>query len=687
VAQPAADLAETAIRPIPRIQPAPGRPSPPTPPDAAKQPAAAKEPAGHEQVSAYRPSTEISQPTPVSGRIAGYLLEEQIGQGGMAIVYRATDERLGRHVALKLLAPAIAQDGGFRQRFIRESRAAAAVDHPNIIPIYEAGEKDGALFIAMRYVQGGDVRSLLEHQGPLPAGQTWSIISQVASALDAAHVHGLVHRDVKPANMLLDGSPGSAGRCWTPAGRGEHVYLSDFGISKQPLSSAITMTGQFVGTLDYIAPEQISGRDIDGRADLYSLACATFELLSGTPPFRQEHQLALVKAHLSDDPPPVTSRQPGLPAAVDQVLAMAKSRDLRYSTCAQFAADLGRSLDLLPGRPEPPSPPGRPKTELAAPRPSVAAAYPSAPVAPSERSRLEQEARFYGPGRPYFAQRPANPTPAPQPYQAPQPGTGGSAPGGHSPGGYPPGGHASGGYTPGGHAPGGYAPGGYRAGGSGWPSQPPAQSGRRRSRGKVIAAILAAILIVAAAAGGGVFLARQHHGNGSAPPTTPATSAPASPSRSGRPSPSASGSAAARQQASAVSSLLATGAGRSQALSSATTAVQNCENLAGDVAQIRRVRDQRQREFRRAQALTMTALPNGPQMQADLTQALSASLDADSDYLVWAQSQQADCVLGSVSQTALAADTLAVTFKNNFLRLWNPVARQYGYAPASQGSI
>ncbi len=236
-----------------------------------------------------------------SQRLAGYLLEEQIGLGGMAVVYRATDERLGRRVALKLLAPALAQDTGFRQRFIRESRAAAAVDHPNIIPIYEAGETDGALFIAMRYVQGGDVRSLLERESPLSPDRVWSIVSQVASALDAAHEHDLVHRDVKPGNMLLDAS---GGRGWTPAGQFEHVYLSDFGISKQQLASAaLTQTGQFVGTLDYIAPEQIESQRIDGRADQYSLACAAFELLAGTRPFRKDTQLGLITAHLTDPPP------------------------------------------------------------------------------------------------------------------------------------------------------------------------------------------------------------------------------------------------------------------------------------------------------------------------------------------------------------------------------------------------
>jgi serine/threonine protein kinase len=157
-------------------------------------------------------------------RIAGYLLEEQIGQGGMAVVFRALDERLGRRVALKILAPALAADEAFRQRFIRESRAAAAVDDPHIIPVLDAGEAGGALFIAMRYARGGDVRSLVDQLGPLPAGRAAEIISQVASALDAAHGSGLVHRDVKPANMLLDADGGRD--------RPDHVYLSDFGLSK-----------------------------------------------------------------------------------------------------------------------------------------------------------------------------------------------------------------------------------------------------------------------------------------------------------------------------------------------------------------------------------------------------------------------------------------------------------------------
>ena len=169
-------------------------------------------------------------------RIAGYVLEEQIGRGGMAVVFRAVDERLGRRVALKILAPALAADEAFRQRFIRESRAAAAVDNPHIIPVFEAGEADGILYIAMRYVRGGDVRSLVR-AGPLPPGRVAEMISQVSSALDAAHEHGLVHRDVKPANMLRE-----------PAGsRPDYIYLSDFGLSKAVLASAsLTRAGQLL---------------------------------------------------------------------------------------------------------------------------------------------------------------------------------------------------------------------------------------------------------------------------------------------------------------------------------------------------------------------------------------------------------------------------------------------------------
>ncbi|MGN6792305.1 MAG: serine/threonine-protein kinase, partial [Streptosporangiaceae bacterium] len=285
-------------------------------------------------------------------KVAGYLLEEQIGQGGMAVVYRAYDERLDRRVALKVLAPSLAADNAFRTRFIRESRAAATVEHPHIIPVYDAGDAGGCLFISMRYVQGGDVRALLADGKALPPARAWNIVTQVASALDKAHTHNLVHRDVKPANMLIDGSAKDTNHDLNASGPvTEHIYLSDFGISKQTVASNLTSTGQFVGTLDYIAPEQIEGRGLDGRADQYSLACAAYELLCGVPPFTGPNIFALINAHLSEHPPSASNVQPGLPPSVDRVLAKAmdKTPARRYASCAQFATDLGRALGLMPG--------------------------------------------------------------------------------------------------------------------------------------------------------------------------------------------------------------------------------------------------------------------------------------------------------------------------------------------------
>ncbi len=274
-------------------------------------------------------------------QVAGYRLAEHIGWGGMAVVCRAYDVRLDRWVALKILAPEIARDSSFRQRFIFESRAAAAVDHPHIIPVFEAGEADGVLFIAMRYVGGGDVGTLVRRRGPLDAGRAVGIVAQVASALDAAHAAGLVHRDVKPANMLLGAVPGG--------GYLDHVYLTDFGLSRQALSATgPTVAGQFVGTLDYMAPEQIKHHPVDGRADLYALACAVYEMLAGEPPFRREQDLGLMWAQLAEPPPLLTSLRPDLPEAIDEVLAraMAKSPDDRYESCLDFAVSLAEACGL-----------------------------------------------------------------------------------------------------------------------------------------------------------------------------------------------------------------------------------------------------------------------------------------------------------------------------------------------------
>jgi serine/threonine-protein kinase len=276
---------------------------------------------------------------PAGATIAGYLLQDRIGQGGMAVVFRALDERLQRTVALKILAPSLASDESFRLRFIRESQSAAAVDHPNIIPVFGAGEEDGVLYLAMRYVPTGDAKKLVTAIGPLPVAQVSMIVASVAAALDAAHAAGLVHRDVKPSNMLIG----------IKADQADHVYLADFGLAKDMASAGITLTAtdQFLGTVDYVAPEQIQGGTVDARTDQYALACSAYELLSGRPPFRRDTGLAVLNAHLSDKAPPLATRRLGLPPGVDEVLArgLAKESRFRYRSCGEFAAALAAALD------------------------------------------------------------------------------------------------------------------------------------------------------------------------------------------------------------------------------------------------------------------------------------------------------------------------------------------------------
>lgn len=276
---------------------------------------------------------------PVGSRIAGYRLDEQIGAGGMAVVFRATDERLGRQVALKILAPELTRDSAFRQRFIMEAKAAAAVDDPHIIPVFAAGEADDVLYIAMRYVPGGDVRTLLAREGPMsPERAVVGILTPVALALDSAHAAGLIHRDVKPANMLVDRRPD----------RPDHVYLTDFGLTRAAQSTSLTGSGVFVGTLDYVSPEQIQGNAVDGRTDQYALACSAFAMLTGAPPFVTNESLALMYSHLSEAPPPLTARRPGTPPGADQVMAkaLAKAPADRYPNCREFADALRAAFGL-----------------------------------------------------------------------------------------------------------------------------------------------------------------------------------------------------------------------------------------------------------------------------------------------------------------------------------------------------
>ena len=267
----------------------------------------------------------------LAGReVGGYEIDILLGRGGMGAVYRARDVELGRTVALKVLAPEFANNERFRERFLRESKLAASLDHPHIVPIFQAGEAEGVLFLAMRYVEGTDLARLVADEGPLDPGRVIALAEQAASALDAAHEQGLVHRDVKPSNMLI---ARSAGR--------EHCYLADFGLTKRTGSiSGLTATHHVAGTLDYIAPEQIRGAEVDARTDVYSLACVLHECLTAAPPFERATDVAVLWAHVHEEPPLVTSRRPELPKAIDAVLArgLAKEPGDRYASCGELVA-------------------------------------------------------------------------------------------------------------------------------------------------------------------------------------------------------------------------------------------------------------------------------------------------------------------------------------------------------------
>ena len=562
-------------------------------------------------------------------KIAGYRLEEQIGQGGMAVVYRAHDERLDRRVALKVLAPGLAADTAFRTRFIRESRAAAAVDHPNIIPIYDAGDAGGFLFISMRYVQGGDVRSLLRDGYGLPPARAWHIVSQVASALDAAHSRGLVHRDVKPANILLDASsPPNAAHTAKPAGGArDHVYLSDFGISKQTLASHLTSTGQFVGTLDYIAPEQVEGQAIDGRADQYSLACAAFELLSGSPPFQRPTSLAMITAHLTEPPPSLQARRAGLPGSADAVLSksMAKSPVQRYGSCEQFAAELGRALGLVP-----------------APVPvQEATVGVAAPPAPDPRARAaaqqayqtwpEDPARHGGYG-PYGQQQFQQPT-----DQAID----------------------------------------------GWQQRPYPPA--RRSRKLILSAGVAILVLAVAAGATAAVLIFKHKGAGpNGGTSSPPASSPASSS--------ALAAAQATKISNLLRTSRVTRGMLEPAVSDIENNCRalSAGQLASDVTTIGTVAIQRQKEYSLAFRLQVSALANGSQLKNDLLNALQASLNADNNYLQWARQEQRGCFPAPNSRAFNAAggwDTKARTAKTNFASEWSPVAQQYSLPAVTQADI
>jgi DNA-binding beta-propeller fold protein YncE/predicted Ser/Thr protein kinase len=267
---------------------------------------------------------KVSADPRIGAELLGYRIESVLGRGGMSVVYLAEDLRLQRRVALKLLAPRLAEDDAFRDRFLQESQLAASLDHPNVVPIYAAGDGGNELYIAMRYVEGRDLKELLR-EGPLDKERAIRICAQVADALDFAHSRQLVHRDVKPSNVLLDAT--------------EHVYLADFGLTKRT-DDARTLEPGLFGTIDYVAPEQIRGEDVDGRADVYALGCLLYECMSGTAPFRRGSDAATLYAHLEEEPPTLPGLEEVLPKA------LAKEPDDRYATCSELIDHARRALGI-----------------------------------------------------------------------------------------------------------------------------------------------------------------------------------------------------------------------------------------------------------------------------------------------------------------------------------------------------
>jgi serine/threonine-protein kinase len=602
-----------------------------------------------------------------TGTIAGYRLDGNVGQGSRAVVYLARDERR-RQVALKVMTPEVARDTGFRTRMIGESRAAAALGHPHIVPVFKADEADGILYVAMRYVTGGDMRSLLSRHGPLPLGYAWRIVAQIASALDAAHAHGVIHRDVRPANILLDGD--DAG----DRAAGGRAYLSDFGMSQVFPPGQVIAADQAAGMLDYLAPEQIEGRAADGRTDQYSLACAGFEFLCGTPPFGPDQGQTLMYAQIYADPPAASARRAGLPAAVDSVLATALAKDPagRYPSCGRFAEELGAALGLRPG--EPADPPRSPaplrngsvngpvsgpisgpisgSRPVSAGRRILRVKQPRQPgtedgPAAAKDSHAVATARPAGAGSP----EPApvdDPAPLDDPAPVDDPGR----------------------------------------------TDPERPAGRIRARGPVLAG--GAVLVVAAAVVSGVVVSgRSAPAHPAAATPTPAAS---SPSPSPSPSPSSLSAASspsapvtASQQAAALSALLTSSSAARTALHNAVTQVGSCTNLSGAVSQLQAVVNRRAGQVHRASTLPTAALPGGTQVKSKLMAALDSSLTADRDYLSWARQQRTGgCTPTSQSSAynaAFIASQRADAAKQAFVQVWNPVAARYGIARASPRDI
>jgi serine/threonine-protein kinase len=587
------------------------------------------------------------------GRIAGYRLEGYIGEGDMAVVRLAHDERVDRKVAVKMLSPELAGDTAFRARLLHQVRAAAEIDHPHILPVYGAGDASGIVYVVMRYVQGGDARSLLSPLGPLAFARAWKVIAQVASALDTAHAHGVIHRNVKPANMLFDASSEVGGRTgdWADGHRFDHVYLSDFGMRRDWSPDEIITAVRSGGTLDYVAPEQIEGRALDGRADLYSLACAGFELLCGTAPFGQDQGLTAMYAQLYAPPPPATTLRPDLPAAVDVVLAtaLAKNPADRYATCGQFAEELRTALGLVPSESDNSA---RPRSQGHA-RPVAEIRLASGDKRPARQQDFEHE--------PTQTRTPVQPGPGQPASPEDQPAAG---------------------------------PGQVSRDSVGGPGAPYLRQPRRRPSVIRLTLAVGAVAIAAAVAIGVALPGRSTPGTPAV--SSPAVSSPAasspvlSPAATSAPSSSSAPNLAARQ-AAAVNNLLSSSAATLKALQGAVSEVFDCTNLSSAVGQIQNVVNQRSTEYNQASALSTSALANGTAVKADLIAALRNSLDADKDFLTWAQQQlNPGCTptaQSSAYNAAYNASQQAGAAKNAFIQVWDPVAARYGIQQKSPGTF
>src|SRR3954469_14985663 len=267
----------------------------------------------------------------IGEEVAGYKIEALAGRGGMGVVFRAEHMHLGRIIALKVLTGDLAGNRSFRQRFIREAQTAARLDHPNIVPVYDAGEFEGLLYIAMKYIDGADLAHLLDAEQRLTPQRTVDLLTSIADALDVAHGAGLVHRDVKPGNVLVDNV---------------RSYLTDFGLTKRIASrTALTAAGRTVGTAAYLAPEQIRGQDVDARTDVYAFACVLYECLTGDVPFVRDTDIAVLWAHLEQEPELPTKHAPELPAQIDAVFAtgLAKKKDDRFGSCGEMMIALSEA--------------------------------------------------------------------------------------------------------------------------------------------------------------------------------------------------------------------------------------------------------------------------------------------------------------------------------------------------------